>query len=123
MKVHSAPELNYVALTGSITWKDTLRRTRVGVDLIEVHLENVITRSFEGGEDRRLSVLEVEAWGDLAHEIHRDRKVGELVMVEGTLVSHPRRLKDGREYHVMKVKASSVRELASPQDESGPEGE
>ncbi len=111
---HEMPELNYIIFTGMVKRIEKLSLSRYNIFVIRFEVENTVT-SASGTTDARktLSILSVEAWGNLAEEIDRRIESGSLVLVEGSLVSRSYEDRSKGLHHRMIVKASSVESLGA----------
>jgi len=108
------PELNYTVLTGRIRKKGELKSTSFDIFVIRFEVENIV--SYDKAvpeEDRKIYIISVEAWGNLAERIDRSITNGMFVLIEGSLVSRSYEDRSKGIHHRVILKASDVTALGT----------
>jgi single-stranded DNA-binding protein len=110
------PQVNYMAVSGTVERLGTLSRTSFGGWILTFSLRNRIERPAGDGFESRetVSVLAVETWGTLAREMSELLEDGSMVLVEGEAVSRDYEDRTKAVHHRMVLKARNIQLLDAP---------
>ena len=114
---HLPPEVNYVAVSGTVLTRTSLERTGSGAWLLELQLENVVTTDPAPGRESReiKAVLGVEIWGEKAKRMDRRITGHAHLLVEGYAASRGFEDRSGIVHYRMVIKAARIQVLDAPE--------
>jgi single-strand DNA-binding protein len=106
------PEVNNVLIAGNLTRDPMYRRTNGGTPVVNFSIAT--NRKYRDAANRwqeEVCYVGIVAWNKLAESCKDRLKKGSPVLIEGELQSHTFKTDDGRNRHVIEIKARRIQFL------------